>query len=81
LYALLQTTGGKEEPHIVFMPSYKQLEVKKNPTSFLCGKDKVTIITIKQKEKTIIDSIKKYSQELQHKTELDRKLGKRVFPT
>jgi len=35
----------------------------------------------KAKRETIIDSIKKYSQELQHKTELDRKLGKRVSPT
>jgi hypothetical protein len=35
--ALLQTTGGKDEPNIVLIrhaPSYKQLEVKTNRTSF-----------------------------------------------
>jgi hypothetical protein len=32
-----------------------------NHTSLLCGKEKETIITIKQKEETLIDSIRKYS--------------------
>jgi hypothetical protein len=48
-----------------------------NHTSLLCGKEKETSISIKQKEKTLIDSIRKYSSELQNKTELDRKIVKK----
>jgi hypothetical protein len=38
-----------------------------------------TIITIKQREQTMIDSVRKYSIELQKQIELDRKSEKKKF--
>ena len=73
----LKGAEAKYCKHLTFCQAKaKEFQISETKCESLCDE---TIITIKQNEKTLIDSIRKYSEKLQIEIDIERKSVKKMF--